>query len=917
MEPSGREGQERQARTSITAILGQSLILVALVPFLPIAWLTWHDYGDEAARIEAEIQETNRQIAELAAGSLDGLVRQVRDRAMVAFGGHVKWPTDPLPSALPGVRWELVAGDGQVVASGVSPDRVGRGCGYVGDPRAILSAAPSSGFSRVERWIDGFPPTSVLPLRLDPDRWLVAVLDPEALRRLLISASAALDRHVYAVDATGRLLFYSDPVVTSRGDDVRHNPPIRLFTSGGSGEIRFRSVVSGKERLGFVHRAAESGWGVVVSADIDTRLVALRDRYRALALSIAFALLAALAILLWTSRRLARPLLDIRDALRAGDRPGRSPLGVPGSARDIAEYDELVGAFDDLSARFAATERELVQAEKTLLLGQLASGLAHEIGTPLNVISGNAQYLLKKAGPDHPAAATLQLIVKQAERITAMIRRLLDFSRPTEARLVAVDLGAVVRQVVEMVPGMTRKVEVRTDIDPATPPVLGDPRLLEHALVNLIVNARQAMPDGGTLSIVVGVGTPDEQRRRRRGAPGVPAGRRHRLRHRGGEPRHGCSSRSSRPRPRARAPAWAWRSSSVSSASTAAASRCRARSAGAASSRCGCARRLRGPRIRQGGSMGDGREGRPVTGGPVRVLVAEDDGEMLDLIRRVLSDEGYAVLTAGDGQEALARLDDGEFDIVLTDVRMPGADGVAVLRRAMTRHLHQPVILMTAFGSISSAVEAMREGAFHYLAKPFDLDDLLGIVSSAATQIRQLRESNLGELESDPFFPVVFRSRAMRELLLLAREVASSTATVLVQGSSGTGKELLARAIHRMSRRRDRPFVAVDCSAIPETLLESELFGHARGRLHRRGRGAIAASSRRPTAARCSSTRWATSPRPSRPSCSASSRSGATGGSATPWSAPSTSGSCRRATATSAKRSGGAPSARTSSTGCR
>ena len=511
VDSSGREGQARQARTSITGILGQSLILVALVPFLPIAWLTWHDYGDEAARIEAETQETNRQIAELAAGSLDGLVRQVRDRAMIALGGHVKWPTDPLPSGLPGVRWELVAGDGRITASGVSPDRVGRDCGYAETLDSSIGGSILE-FSRVERWIDGFPPTSVLPLRLAPDRWLVAVLDPEALSRLLISASAALDRHVYAVDAAGRLLFYSDPVVTSRGDDVRHNPPIQLFTSGGRGEIRFRSVVSGKERLGFVQPAAESGWGVVVSADIDTRLVALRDRYRALALSIVFALLAALAILLWTSRRLARPLLDIRDALRAGDRPGRGPLGVPGSARDIAEYDELVGAFDDLSARFAATERELVQAEKTLLLGQLASGLAHEIGTPLNVISGNAQYLLKKAGPDHPAAATLQLIVKQAERITAMIRRLLDFSRPTEARLVAVDLGAVVRQVVEMVPGMTRKVEVRTDIDPATPPVLGDPRLLEHALVNLIVNARQAMPGGGTLSIVVGIGMPDEER---------------------------------------------------------------------------------------------------------------------------------------------------------------------------------------------------------------------------------------------------------------------------------------------------------------------------------------------------------------------------------------------------------------------
>jgi len=214
---------------------------------------------------------------------------------------------------------------------------------------------------------------------------------------------------------------------------------------------------------------------------------------------------------------------------------------------------------------------------------------------------------------------------------------------------------------------------------------------------------------------------------------------------------------------------------------------------------------------------------------PVRVLVADDEPEMLELIRRVLTDEGYAVLAARSGHEAMARLGEGEFDLVLTDVRMPGPDGLAILRRAMASRLQQPVILMTAFGSIASAVEAMREGAYHYLTKPFDLEELIEVVNSAASQIRQLRALKPSDVAADPAFPIVSRSVAMSRLLTLARDIAESNATVLVQGASGTGKELLARAIHRMSRRRDRPFVAVDSTAIPETLLESELFGHRRG----------------------------------------------------------------------------------------
>ena len=215
---------------------------------------------------------------------------------------------------------------------------------------------------------------------------------------------------------------------------------------------------------------------------------------------------------------------------------------------------------------------------------------------------------------------------------------------------------------------------------------------------------------------------------------------------------------------------------------------------------------------------------------PVRVLVAEDEPEMLGLIQRVLEEEGYSVQTASDGHAAMAKLLQGECDLVLADVRMPGPSGLDVLRRAMAERLEQPVILMTAFGSISSAVEAMQEGAFHYLAKPFSLDQLLEVVASAAEQIRELRLiREVSPEETDPIFPMVFRSQVMARLMAMAREVAASQATVLIEGASGTGKELLARAIHAMSGRARRPFVPLDVSAIPETLLESELFGHRRG----------------------------------------------------------------------------------------
>jgi signal transduction histidine kinase len=273
------------------------------------------------------------------------------------------------------------------------------------------------------------------------------------------------------------------------------------------GPLRFRSVVSGKERLGHVLRLPGTGWGVVASADMGSRFISLRNRYRILSWLIAFAMLTALGILVLTSRRLVRPVLQIREALRRDDRPEHAPLGVPESGRRIAEYDELIEALDSLAERIATTEQQLIQAERASLLGQMASGIAHEVGTPLNVITGNAQYLMRKLPEDNATYATLQMIVKQADRIAEMVRRLLGFSHPMKAELMPVDLHELVVQTLDMIGGFTSRLQIQIDHDPDTPRVLGDPKLLEHVLLNLMMNACQAMPDGGRLSMVIGIGS--------------------------------------------------------------------------------------------------------------------------------------------------------------------------------------------------------------------------------------------------------------------------------------------------------------------------------------------------------------------------------------------------------------------------
>jgi two-component system response regulator HydG len=214
-----------------------------------------------------------------------------------------------------------------------------------------------------------------------------------------------------------------------------------------------------------------------------------------------------------------------------------------------------------------------------------------------------------------------------------------------------------------------------------------------------------------------------------------------------------------------------------------------------------------------------------------RVLCADDKPSLLDLVRQVLG-ETCEVTTVADGAAALAALSAAPFDVVVTDVRMPGADGFAVLARARETDADLPVILLTAFASVPMAVDAIRAGAYDYLTKPFEPDELRRKVAHAA-EVRRLRartrdlERAVG-LRAGPA-GLVGRSPAMRALYDLIEKAKDRDVTVLLTGESGTGKEVVARAIHFGGARRERPFVPVHCGALPAALIESELFGHAKG----------------------------------------------------------------------------------------
>jgi two-component system NtrC family response regulator len=214
------------------------------------------------------------------------------------------------------------------------------------------------------------------------------------------------------------------------------------------------------------------------------------------------------------------------------------------------------------------------------------------------------------------------------------------------------------------------------------------------------------------------------------------------------------------------------------------------------------------------------------------ILVVDDEVNYLTVMEALLGDTGYEVLTAPSAPEALKIAGASDLDLVLTDMKMPKMSGIELLDALHRLYSDLPVIIMTAFGTVEKAVTAMKKGAFDYILKPFKNDEILVTIAKALEHRHLLLTNRLlfQELEKKYGFPnIVGESRVMQEILSLVKRVASSKATVLVTGESGTGKELVARAIHQCSNRAQKPFISVNCAALTETLLESELFGHERG----------------------------------------------------------------------------------------
>jgi two-component system, NtrC family, response regulator PilR len=214
------------------------------------------------------------------------------------------------------------------------------------------------------------------------------------------------------------------------------------------------------------------------------------------------------------------------------------------------------------------------------------------------------------------------------------------------------------------------------------------------------------------------------------------------------------------------------------------------------------------------------------------ILVVEDDRNQRTIIKTILSKEGYSVEDVGTGKKALELLKNNVFDLVLTDLRLPDLEGTEILKEVKAQNRPCRVVIVTAYGSIPSAIEATKLGAFHYLEKPLEKDHLLIVVSNALNQVQLLRDNIMLKdqlVEKFQLENIVGDHGRMQELYRIVKKVAPTSTTVLIYGASGTGKELFAKSIHFNSPRKDKTFYAINCAAIPETLLESELFGYEKG----------------------------------------------------------------------------------------
>ena len=214
----------------------------------------------------------------------------------------------------------------------------------------------------------------------------------------------------------------------------------------------------------------------------------------------------------------------------------------------------------------------------------------------------------------------------------------------------------------------------------------------------------------------------------------------------------------------------------------------------------------------------------------INVLIADDDDSLRRVLEFQLKEAGYEVTSAEDGQTALEIFSEKPFDCVIADLRMPRLSGLQLIEKIREADEDVPIVVITAYGEVETAITAMKMGAFDYIRKPFNKDEILLTIERALSFFHtRLENRRLHELVHESYGEIIAESSQMRAVMEIVKRVARSDVTVLIEGESGTGKELIAKTIHLLSRRKDKPFIAINCAAIPETLIESELFGYKRG----------------------------------------------------------------------------------------
>lgn len=442
----------------------------------------------------------------------------------------------------------------------------------------------------------------------------------------------------------------------------------------------------------------------------------------------------------------------------------------------------------------------MCQTEKLAAIGRLSAGLAHEINNPIGNVLGYAKLILKDLSMKEKQRERLKIILEQAEKASSIVQGLLNYSRQQEPKMEMVSINNVIESVIRLVSPQIEKrgINIKTDLKDV-PAVKADFRQIEQVLFNIILNSIQAIGSDGEVRIhtsqtnngFIEVRIEDT-------GPGIPKDHIHKIFDPFFTTKH------------------------VNEGTGLGLSVC-----------MGMIKKHNGfidveseygkraafiIKLTRGARMLD-------------ILVVDDDRRMRQLIEEILTENGFSVVTSGDGRDALLMLKERRSDIIITDLKMPHVDGMEILSYAKQSNPDALIVMITAYGTIESAIEAIKKGAYDYIQKPFDPDRLVLIIERAVNHLKLIyKNKRLAEKVEGFYKDDIIGSRAaIQNIKSLIEKVAPLDTTVLIHGETGTGKELVARLIHKKSGRADNIFLPVNCGALNETLLESELFGHEKG----------------------------------------------------------------------------------------